>query len=171
MSIFNGQADLLAELVAASSTFQTLTGTASVAAAKVFVKIAEAFDETMGSDTVLAYPRAIIADGGIVSRRKVDIGQMSGRGSLFLSFEIEIPTGNQTTILTQRTYFLDRVSAIISEMEVVSMSRATPSGYSTSHLQMQEINRVNGPGYVPIDEREQTGTYAPLWVMEFEIIY
>ena len=172
MTIFNGQADLLAELVAASATWQTLTGTATVAAAKAFVKIAAAFDETQGSDTAQAIPRAIIADGGIISRKKVSIGQYEGSGGLFLSFEIGIPSASQTTLLTRRTYFLDRISAIISEMEVISASRAAPSGYSTSHIQIKEIHRVNGPGEYEIAQKEQNSdTYVPVWAIEFEITY
>jgi hypothetical protein len=97
-----------------------------------------------------------------------------GAGSLFLSFEFETPTDKITT-KAQRAWFLEKTSAIMREAEVIADSRATPSGYSTSHLQFRKYKRTFGPNYIQPSEREQPeDTENPLrvlWVMEFEIEY
>ena len=175
MSAFSPQADLLAVLVASSATFQAIVSAGTVAEARASVAIPVAFDEEQGDDQPLAYPRAIITDGGVINRKAVGVGARSGTGSLFLAFEVTIPQESQGTVYARRAYFMAKVSAIIQEMEAVSDSRATPSGYTTSHLQIKEINRVNGPGEIPIDEREQPADdenpLDPLWVIEFEVTY
>jgi hypothetical protein len=171
MSVFDGQSDLLATLVASSTTFRTLVNESTVALAKNHIGIFEAEDETTATETAIAYPRAIIADGGIVERELVGTATRKGSGSLFLAFEFEAPS-DKTTVLLQRTWFVGQVSTIIREMEVVSDSRATPSGYSTSHLLVRKIRRSAGPLIVPQSDREQTTTaLRPLWAMEFEVEY
>ncbi len=174
-AVFDAQADLLQELVAASTTFQTLTGESTVAATKKHTALAEAMDEDEDESNQpqkLAYPRAIVADGGIVSLKRISISDSVGSGSLFLSFEIEIPAGYRT-MATKRAWFVGKVSAIVQEMLAASISRATPSGYSTSHLQIIEMNRVNGPGEYGQNEVEPNDDGSPrfIWAMEFEVTY
>lgn len=173
---FDGQADLLQELVAASATFQTLTGESTVAATKKHVALAEAEDEDPDESTQpqrLDYPRAIVSDGGIVEIESVSMSDSRGSGSLFLSFEFEIPIGSRSTMAIKRAWFVTKVSAVIQEMWVVSKSRATPTGYSTSHLQILRTTRVNGPGEIPQDavEPNEDGSPRFIWVMEFEVTY
>jgi hypothetical protein len=172
VSVFDGQADLLATLIASSATFQTLTGTATVAAAKAKIGIHEAFDDTIGSDAAITYPRAIVADGGIVERELVGTANRKGTGSLFLSFEFESPA-DKTTILLQRTWFVGQVSTIMREAEVISDSRATPSGYTSTHILIRRYRRTFGPQVVLQCDRDQTTNDSGrnLWAMEFEIEY
>jgi hypothetical protein len=172
----DGQADLLQELVAASATFRTLTGESTVAAAKKHVALAEAQDEDDDESSQpqkLDYPRAIVSDGGIVDIESTSFSDTRGTGSLFLSFEFEVPKANRGSMATKRTWFVTKVSTIIEEMWTVSKSRATPSGYSTSHLQLLRTTRVNGPGEYGQDEVEphEDGSPRFIWAMEYEVTY
>ncbi len=177
MSAFDGQADLLATLIASCATFQSVVGASGATAvtqAKDKIGLHEALDEDDETAAAINYPRAIIADGGVISRMRVGTGTWMGTGSLFLSFEFEAPTDKQTT-KSQRTWFLEKTSAIMREAEVIADSRAAPTGYSTSHLHIRQYKRTFGPNYIQPGEREQPeDTQNPLrvlWVMEFEIEY
>ena len=175
---FDTQADLLQELVSASSTFQTLCGESTVAATKKHTALAQAEDEDDDESNTpqkLGYPRAIVADGGIVDIESISMSDCRGTGSLFLSFEFEIPKASRTSMAVKRAWFVTKVSAIIQEMWTTSKSRATPSGYTTSHLQLLRTTRVNGPGEYPQDVVDQgdenTTPPGPIWAMEFEVTY
>lgn len=174
MSAFDGQADLLATLVASCATYQSVTGTSTVLSAKNTIGIHEALDETDETAPKIVYPRAVIADGGIISRLRVGTGTWMGTGSLFLSFEFEAPTDKVTT-KAQRAWFLEKTSAIMREAEVIADSRATPTGYTTSHLHIRAYKRTFGPNYIQPSDREQpedtTNQPRVLWVIEFEIEY
>lgn len=172
MTIFGGQADLLATLFAYTATFKALVGVTTVDAAKTRIGLHQSDDE--GCDRI-EYPRITIFEGGTLASEKVGTSSWRGTGSLFALFEIEVPTTFATSIPAQRSYFTAKVSAIIREAQVIADSRATPSGYSTSHLQIRRFSRVEGPGYVPAVKREQNAPGVapdqPLWQMEFEIEY
>lgn len=174
MSAFDGQADLLATLIASTATFQSVTGTSTVPAAKNKVGLHEALDEDDETAPQILYPRAIIADGGIIERMRVGTGTWMGSGSMFLSFEFEAPT-DKTTTKAQRAWFLEKTSAIMREAEVIADSRATPTGYTTSHLHIRKYKRTAGPSYIQVSEREQPpDTDNPLrvlWAIEVEIEY
>jgi hypothetical protein len=178
MSAFDGQADLLATLIASCAEFQSVVG-ASGATAVTQAKDKIAIHEALDKDTPLApritYPRAIIADGGVIERQMVGTAiPLSGTGSLYLGFEFEAPA-DKTTTKSQRAWFLSKVSTIMREAEVLVTSRATPAGYSTSHLQIRSYKRTAGPMYVQPSERAQPthtdNRLRVLWVIEFEVIY
>lgn len=170
MSAFDGQMDLLATLIASTAKFQSLTGTATVAAAKERIGSHEAAD---GPDGV-PLPRAIIADGGTVERIKTSTGSWRGSGSLFLTFEASAPS-DKKTVEQQREWFVAAVSTLMRQAEVIADSRATPSGYSSSHLMIRQYRRTNGPHYYQpaiIEAPEDTqNPVLPVWVMEFEVEY
>lgn len=174
MSAFDGQADLLATLYASTATFQSVTGTNTVPTAKAKIAIHEALDEGDETAPKIPYPRAIIADGGVIERARVGTGTWMGAGSLFLSFEFEAPTDKITTN-AQRAWFLEKTSAIMREAEVIADSRVTPSGYSTSHLHIRKYRRTYGPQYIQPSMREQPEDTANplrvLWAIEFEVEY
>ncbi len=171
MSAFDEQLDLLRVLVASSSTFQTLTGSATVAAAKMRVAGHEALDDEYDGEIVTQYPRAIVSDGGVIQRERQGTGCWGGNGSLFLLFQITTPT-DKVSSLSQREWFVDKASSIMREMEVIADSRAAPSGYSTSHLYIHRYRRTAGPNAVPAVDREHEESNTPqppLWEMEFEV--
>lgn len=174
MSAFDGQADLLATLIASTAQFQTVTGTATVDAAKAKIALHEAKDKTTAAELRLTYPRAIVGDGGPIERVRVGTGTWQGTGSLFLGFEFEAPA-DKTTTRSQRAWFLEKVSSIMRQAEVIADSRATPTGYSTSHLHIRGYKRVAGPHYVQPSERAQPSDtqnlLRVLWVIEFEVMY
>lgn len=174
MSAFDGQADLLATLIASSATFRTLTATSTVAAAKDRIAIHEAEDEDSSTEKQMPYPRAVISDGGLIERENVGTGTWKGTGSLFLAFEFEAPPSKQS-VKQQRAWFVGQVSSIMRESEVVSDSRATPSGYTTTHLVVRRYRRTAGPLVVlPSDREHDDASQAqlrPLWAVEFEIEY
>ena len=172
MSIFDGQADLLATLIASTALFQALTETVEVAAAKLKIGLHESADEGAGEIT---FPRATIYEGGPVERQKIGTGVWRGSGSLFLLFEIEVPLANATSLQAQREYFVTKVATIMRQAEVIADSRATPTGYSTSHLQMKRYTKSSGPDYVLASKREKKSPAGTpdltLWQMEFEVEY
>jgi hypothetical protein len=172
MAIFDGQADLLATLFASTATFQSITGTTTVAAAKARIGLHQSADEGV---TNIAYPRITIFEGGTVESEKAGTGVWRGRGSLFALFEIEIPAASAVSVQTQRACITSKISAIIREAQVIADSRATPTGYTTSHLQVRRFVRTSGPDFVRQIDREQNapGDAAPqpLWEMEWEIEY
>lgn len=174
MSVFDGQSDLLRTLIASCATFQTVTGQSTVAAAKTRCVAHEALDETNESATAVPYPRAIVADGGVIERDCVGTSTWRGVGSLWLVFQFAAPA-DKTTTLAQREWFTTKTSTIMREAEVIADSRATPSGYSTSHLRIRRYRRTTGPQYVQPIEREQPDETAnplgPLWEIEFEVEY
>lgn len=170
MSAFDGQMDLLATLIASTAQFQTITATSTVALAKDRIGYHEAAD----GDAPIKYPRAVISDGGVIERVKTSTGSWRGTGSLFLSFEFPAPT-TKTTVELQREWFLSQVSTIMRQAEVIGDSRATPSGYSNSHLMIRAYRRLNGPFALQPSERdlgeETENELQPLWVVEFEVEY
>ena len=174
MSAFDGQADLLATLIASTATFQSVTGMSTVATAKERIALPEALDDDTAEAHAVPYPRAIITDGSLIERRSAATGTWRGTGSLFLAFEFEAPPDKRTE-LTQRAWFLNKVSTLLREAEVISDSRATPSGYSSTHLVLRSYRRVAGPFVVAPARREQPddseAELRPLWAIEFEVEY
>ena len=169
MSIFAGQADLLAELFAATAKWKTITQTTTAADAKRKIAIHEAEDR---GQPKLSYPRIVIYDGGTIERNKLATSTWGGRGSLIATFEIELTKTHGLTAAAQRATFSQLISDLWREAEVISDSRAAPSGYSTSHLQITTYRRSEGPQYVPPTERgPQDGVLKTLWQMEFEVEY
>ena len=170
MSAFDGQMDLLATLIASTAEFQSTTSASTVALAKDRIGYHESADE----ENPIKYPRATIADGGVIERVKTSTGSWRGTGSLFLSFEFPAPT-NKVTVEQQREWFLTKVSTIMRQAEVIGDSRATPTGYSTSHLMIRSYRRLNGPFALQPSERdlpEDTDSpLRPLWAIEFEVEY
>lgn len=137
MSTTDYQADLLKVLIASTATFQSVTGTGSVAAARARIIIGEATDE--GHDDSdpqkpMRFPRAIITRAG-KSTTVVGTGTYSRGGELLVLFQFRAPIAN--TIAEQEAWFTAVTHDIEDEAMTISVSRATPSGYSTSHLQIR----------------------------------
>lgn len=169
MSIFDEQADLLAELFAATATWQTITRTSTAADAKRKIGIHEV--ENQGQRK-LDYPRIVIYDGGTIEREKLATATWGGRGSLIATFEIELTKTHGLRAEEQRSHFVTLLSDLWREAEVISDSRAAPSGYSVSHLQVRRYRRTEGPHYVaPTEVAVQQGVLKTLWQMEFEVEY
>lgn len=114
--------ELLANLVASSATFQSLTGTASEAAALAKVHFPFADDEATSGTEHAPAPRAIIEPGDDYETNQVGIGDWAARGTLILSLELRLPTTESaTTIYTdaknELLWFLNKVGAILAEMQ------------------------------------------------------
>lgn len=137
MSTTDYQADLLKVLIASTATFQSVTGTATVAAAKNRIVIGEATDE--GHDDSdpqkpLKFPRAVITRAA-KSTALVGTATYARGGELLVLFQFRAPIAN--TITEQEAWFSAVTDDIEEEAMTISVSRATPSGYSTSHLQIR----------------------------------
>jgi hypothetical protein len=173
VSAFDAQADLMRVLIASCSTFQTVTGLSTVALAKARVAEHQALDEEDEASPIVEYPRCIVADGGVIERRVMGTATWGGTGSLLLVFQFEAPSDKAST-LAQREWFVGKVSAIMREAEVIAASRATPSGYDTSHLHIKAYRRTAGPYALPprlVDQDAEDVPVRPLWEMEFEVEY
>jgi hypothetical protein len=161
VSAFDAQADLMRVLIASCSTFQTVTGLSTVALAKARVAEHQALDEEDEASPIVEYPRCI------------GTATWGGTGSLLLVFQFEAPSDKAST-LAQREWFVGKVSAIMREAEVIAASRATPSGYDTSHLHIKAYRRTAGPYALPprlVDQDAEDVPVRPLWEMEFEVEY
>lgn len=161
---------MLEVLLAHSSTFQALTGAANAAAALAFIRQSQAEDR--GADA-LDYPRAIV-EAVEESSEQAGTGTRRRRGALLLSFEAEVPPAHDDTVELQRTWFLDQVRSIQADMEAISDSRATPSGYTHSHLQIKQMTWDVEPFQVPLSEREDVEVAAvanrsPVWACRWRV--
>lgn len=162
--------EMLEVLLAHSSTFQTLVGAANAAAALAYIRQVQAEDTGAAE---LVYPRAIVSE---IEEESELVGTATWRrrGALLLSLEAEIPAASDDTVEMQRDWFLERVRNIQSEMETASASRATPSGYSHSHLQVRKCSWAVEPFLVPLADREDVDVEAvvnrqPLWACQWRV--
>lgn len=170
MSTTDYQADLLAVLIASTATFQSVTGTATAAAAKKCIAIGDATDfghDDADGQKPLRYPRAVITRSR-KSRSLVGTATYAATGELLVLFEFR-PPQEHATQNQQEAWFTAATDDIADEAWTLSVSRATPSGYSTSHLQirnadMSDINYThpraddlpddNEPDKQPLFDRE-----------------
>lgn len=159
---------MLEVLLASSATWQSITNTASVADAREFIHLGE-------GDNDAKYPRAVIGDLSLTSTA-VATGQSSGRGRLYLAFYIKVDISTYRTREARRAWVRSKLGDIRQEMEVVSFSRATPAGYSISHLVLRSIDQMFIPPYErpardsDIDSDSDIPTHA-VWQSEWEVEY
>jgi hypothetical protein len=163
------QEEMCRVLLAYSSTWQDLLGAASPDEALLKTKAYQAED---AGDEPVTYPRAIIE--AIEKERKT--GSFGGRGALLISFEIEPPDDQCDSVETQRKWVVDTLNAIDDEIRTISYSRATPTGYDTSHLYLRSTAWSVEPFRVPDSEREDIDPESqtppkPLWAHQLRIEY
>ncbi len=175
MSTTDVQADLLAALIASTATFQSVTNTASMASARVRIAIGEATDEghdDSDGQTPLDLPRAVVTRA---SERTSVVGTATyaGSGELLVLFEFRAP-GSKVTQNEQEAWFTAATSDIVREAFTLSVSRASPTGYSTSHLQIRsaEMSDVSylRPG---LDQQPDENETRPRlrWQREWRVEY
>ncbi len=101
-------------LVAASSTFQTLTGAAYTAAALSYVH----FDADDTSDSTETRPRAII-DLSQYDASRIALATFGHVGGVYLTFEFSPSTDNSANRDDALIEHLDRIGKIRREMQVL----------------------------------------------------
>jgi hypothetical protein len=159
--------EMLEVLLASSARFRTLVGAADVAAALAFIRQFQAEDTGAAE---LVYPRAIISEEEEESEL-VGTATWRRRGALLLALEVQ---ATQATVELQRAWFVALVRAIQSEMETVSASRATPTGYTHSHLVVRRFSWAVPPFLVAQCDREDIDDEAeelpdPLWACQWRV--
>ena len=175
MSTTDVQADLLAALIASTATFQSVTGTASMAAARVRIAVGEATDdghEDSDGQTPLDLPRAVVTRSS-KSVSVVGTATFAGTGELLVLFEFRAP-GSKATQNEQEAWFTAATDDIVSEGMTLSVSRASPSGYSTSHLQIRSSDLSDVSYLRPgLDQQPEENETRPRlrWQREWRVSY
>jgi len=144
----------LANLLGASSTWQTLCGVSSMAHAARFVHV-YMMDEAKGvDDDTTRWPRAIVSwqDGDTFGSTKVSRDSWMNTGSLTLSLELLVPPTYEKGTADAHNWFMNQVGSIVSEMQAAAGTGEPISG--ETHLNATEIQRQDGPWHVHDDEME-----------------
>lgn len=165
--------DRLRILLADSTTFRTLTGTADRTAALAFIHMPLSLD-----DGTHPPPRATIdPTKGNYEREQIGIGSYILQAQLPLSFEFEIPDSVTDGLELKdvesesELWFLGKVGPILEEMEALAGTGEGVSG--ETHLNVIRFTQVEGPE--PYAEEEQpaeaAGKVPYLWfyTVMFEI--
>lgn len=160
-------------LLAYSSTWQALVGAATPNEALEFIQQYQAEDR--GED-IAPYPRAIVQESEESRGVKGTASKAGGSGALLVSIECEVPDAHVASVSAQRAWFVDQIRNIQNDMLVTSISRATPTGYTHSHLQVREISWAVEPFLLPIADRqdldvEDDTPLAPLWLVQLRVEY
>lgn len=166
------QGEMLAVLLATTAAWQALTGTGTVAAALAFTHQFQAED---AGAQLAPYPRAVISETE-EERRIHATASFTGGGAMLLGIEALVPDAQATSVQTERDWFVDQIRTLREQMLVLSASRATPAGYTHSHLQVRNIGWAVEPFRVDIEEREDqelatTTARKPLWAVQFRVEY
>lgn len=148
--LFN-QPQRLAYLLAASATWRSLCGAASATAALEYIKVDKA---DRAESERHNYPCAIVGwlDPDHFGVRKVGIGEWSISGTLTMSLEVEVPAEYPKNSADTHNWFMNQVSAIISEMQALAGAGEPVSG--ETHLNVTEFARNEGPWEYVDDEVE-----------------
>ena len=155
------QMQLMAELVAASATFQTLVDESSEALALNHVYYPIALDD--GTQPI---PRAIVTDAGESSIGFLGSGSTGRSGNFFVTFEMDIPVGDDDDNEKQQyIYFQNKLGAIKEEMMTKVVTRVdSPSG--GTHLNVTSIEVDEGPFMEDTEEMDREpgdGPPQPRW--------
>ncbi len=161
------QYDRLAKLVAASPTFQALVGATGLAQALERVHFPAADEATA------CWPRAVITPSSDWRKKRNGVGTFSGSGGLYLTFDLLVPDGEEaTTDKLQLEYVLTQLDAVTDEMLALARTDTGIVGDTQSHLNLNELELVDGPWQDAPDERpppdSEAGEVArPRWWMQF----
>lgn len=166
--------DAAERLVASSSTFQTVTGAGSEAAALAFVHRAEGLDELSadGESIINARPRAIVYYGDQMERTKIGVGDWTGEGTLLLAFQFATSSTYEVTEDDNPTEekakeddaifeFTNNIGAIVSEMEANSGGSDGTNGY----LNAVGFSVQGGPWHP--DEDDEDKFFSILYSVRF----
>lgn len=133
----------LADLVAASATFQTIVGAANAAVAAGSVYWPEASDVDSSGDLTDARPRAVISPNEDFGVRRISVGQhREASGSLLLTFEF-LPANAAATLQTNYETFTNNVGDIIDDMFDLG-NTDKPTG-NTTYMNITDATIVVGP--------------------------
>jgi hypothetical protein len=166
------QEEMLAVLLAYSSTWQTLLDANTVDQALAQVCRGQAAD---GGDEPVKYPRAVV-DEIERERNQKATRTFAGRGTLLLTIEAQPPDDTRASYDDQRSWFKEQIDAIELDMRTTSSGRTTPTGYSVSHFQIKTMSWAVDPFLVPEADQEEQETsedadQRPLWAMQFRVEY
>lgn len=141
------QAYLLKWLVASTSTFKDVVGAVETheAAAHCHYPAGNVIEEGHSP------PWALISDESEHSRDREGLTFNTTTGSILLGFDFYIPADMQTEE-ERHSWFSSKVGAIIKEMEDLVTSRVDGPVTGETHLNMTNIQRVQGPFEIDTDE-------------------
>lgn len=140
--------DRLRRIVAASTTFQTWTGSADATEALDRVHYPCAIDN--GPDT---YPRAIIADSeGSRRFRMIGLQCWIQEGSAYVTFEGLVPDTHSESMLDQAFSFWNTFGGILDDIRGLSGLGISVPG--ETHLNVHTITITDGPYLEPLEEME-----------------
>jgi hypothetical protein len=161
------QAEMLEVLLASTALWQTLCGVATVPLARAFVHREEALETA-------SYPRAIVVEGPSWLAA-TGTGQHAGGGQLWLTLGFSVDTTAHATRQARRAWVRDQVITLRQQMLALAQSRATPAGYSVSHLAVRRITLEIPPRELAISEQpvDVAGDLPQrvIWAAEMSVEY
>jgi len=128
----------LAQLIAASATFQAVVGAADAAEALASIQILEATDR----DDEHPRPRAIVKLGADFSSQRVGVGTWNAAGTVEVCFEFN-RADTTATHAENLLAFADKVGAILTECS--ALAGIGDAGDGESYLNVVEWTAQNGP--------------------------
>ncbi len=128
----------LAQLIAASATFQAIVGAADAAAALAFVQILEATDK----DDEHPRPRAIVKFGSDFASQKLGTATWNSGGTVEVCFEF-LPADAGETRAENLLAFANEVGLILSECS--DLAGQGDAGDGETYLNVVEWTSQNGP--------------------------
>lgn len=128
----------LAQLIAASATFQAVVGAANATEALASVLILEATD----LDDEHPRPRAIVKLGSDFSSRRIGMGTWFQGGTVDVCFEFNL-SDETATKAENLLAFADQIGAILDECSV--LAGTGDAGDGETYLNVVEWTAQNGP--------------------------
>jgi len=142
----------LKDLLAASTTFQTMVGAGSAEDAKAYIHLVAL---AVGD---IDRPFALIATGDDWNSNCIGTGSSDSfitGGTLQLMFEMDISSSYTDSPQNAEFDFMNRIGAIIKEMDNLS---GTTSG-STSYIYVSNFNLMDGPARTMEEKGQSQGDY------------
>ena len=161
----------LAELVAASATFQTVTGTANPTAAMAFVHSPYADDHLVAGVMVDPRPRCII-NHQEYSRDKLGTAYGATSGTLQLVFEFDPVEPIDPDPNVRLSYFEEQIGNILDEMETdAGKDRDADEKVhlisDRTHLNATRFELVAGPMEAIQDEEDGYLFYSAIFLVDY----
>ena len=161
----------LAELVAASTTFQTVTGAANPTAAMAHIHSPYADDHLVAGVMADPRPRCII-NHQEYSRDKLGTAYGATTGTLQLVFEFDPPAPIDPDPNVRLSYFEEQIGDIMDEMEENAGKDRTASeqvylAAGRTHLNASKFELVAGPMEAIQDEEDGYLFYSVIFLVDY----